>query len=81
MSGNDRRRRASEMGLPALPIRIGSLSEVRPGNGRMGMTSSSNAALPGLSSLSLGTTEKRPERLIRLGQKLRESVAEKGIRA
>jgi hypothetical protein len=55
LSGNDKRRRASQMGLPPLPLSIG--------EGRM-------------DRIGTSMVEKRPERLVKLGEKLRMSVAE-----
>ncbi|KAI9633208.1 uncharacterized protein MKK02DRAFT_39187 [Dioszegia hungarica] len=74
MSGNERRRRASQMGLgDQLPLRAtGSLSVPKSIPSALG-------ADPRFGSQSMG--EKRPERLVKLGQSLRQSIANKGQRA
>jgi hypothetical protein len=62
MSGNDKRRRASEMGLPPLPLDLGTVQSRNKGFGG-------------------SLVEKRPERLVKLGERLRMSTAEQGRRS
>ncbi|KAK8844766.1 hypothetical protein IAR55_006616 [Kwoniella newhampshirensis] len=87
LSGNDKRRRASESGLPPLPIAapIQDPKDVDASGtkNRMGGTRKTSHVGSGRSSptpsftQSLGN-EPRPERLVRLGQKLRASLSPPG---